>query len=175
MRSLIIKTLSPQIKGLLIRVPQRFNLAADIPVQPFVCTIVLRVPWPTALQINPQCDPPGREPAQTKQPMDAGKGCPVVAADGLRQTSSLKQAFKTALARDLSMPPKIQLPDLARSPTQMPQLQTHDLANNFFSQLIGMSVRSARLLLQTLKTIAQKPLFPLVTRLGADPIFLAER
>src|SRR5438094_314659 len=138
MRSLIIKTLSPQIKGLLIRVPQRFNLAADIPVQP-------------------------------------SRFCGTAPPPLLCQPASFQHSLKTALARDLSMPPKIQLPDLARSPTQMPQLQTHDLANNFFSQLIGMSVRSARLLLQTLKTIAQKPLFPLVTRLGADPIFLAER
>src|SRR6184192_935040 len=31
--------------------------------------------------------------------MDAGKGCPVIAADGLQQTSSLKQAFKTLAHR----------------------------------------------------------------------------
>src|SRR5207244_5745755 len=73
------------------------------------------------------------------------------------------------------MPPQIQLPNLARTPTAMRQLQAHNLANLFLRQLCRAAPRPARLLLHPAHALAQKALLPLVSRLGTDPVFLTQR
>src|SRR5882724_2408233 len=70
---------------------------------------------------------------------------------------------------------KVQFPNLARPPGHVRQLQTHNLTHFLFGQLLGMTLRPARLLLHAPNSLAQKTLLPLIPSLGANPILLTER
>src|SRR5205823_4605636 len=93
----------------------------------------------------------------------------------LRQARSLQDALKSALTRHLSVPTSVKFPDLAWSPAPVRQLQAHNLAHPLFGQLIGMTLRPARLLLHSFNSLTQKTLLPLVPSLGANPILLTQR
>src|ERR1700681_215860 len=97
------------------------------------------------------------------------------AAASLRESNSLQHSLKCALARHLPMPTQIQLPNLARSPVHMRQLQAHDLAHRFFRQLLGTALGPTRFFHHPLQTLSEKAFLPLVSGLGADPVLLAKR
>src|SRR4029434_4303628 len=93
----------------------------------------------------------------------------------LRQARSLQHSLERTFTGHLSMPTQIQLPDLARPPTQVRQLQTHYFAHFLLWQLLGMALRSPRFLFHPGQTFAPKTLPPLVSRLGADSVLLTQR
>src|SRR6185295_7406498 len=233
---------------------------ADVSMQPFVPAIVLRMAGPTALQINPQGHPPGRQPAQSQQPTHVSKGTAVVAPDGSGQSITFKQSletlanrgggrigqapqfqhvtavfvpdrqgfaslslpvippafevdgphfiggktpalapqsacfsggppaaarfgqsrplqdpFETALRSRRAMAPQIQLPQLACSPMSVGQFEPYDFTHHRFAQLAGVTVRPTRLVRHAVDSPAKEALAPLVSRLGADAILLAQR
>jgi hypothetical protein len=62
-------------------------------------SIILRVTRPASFQVDAQSHPPGRQPAQPKERVHAGKGRAVVTADSLRQTVSLKKPLEIGAHR----------------------------------------------------------------------------
>src|SRR6185295_12560476 len=97
-RTFLVELLPPQIQGGLFG-RARLQFPADVSMQPFVPAIVLRMAGPTALQINPQGHPPGRQPAQSQQPTYVSKGTAVVAPDGSGQSITFKQSLETLANR----------------------------------------------------------------------------
>ena len=94
MGAFIVKFLPPQIHGLLFGCAG-FQLHPDVPMQPFMPAIVLRMARAPALQINAQSHPPGRQPAQSQQPADMAKGVPLSLRMAPGQPVPFKQPFKT--------------------------------------------------------------------------------
>src|SRR5580704_8640827 len=84
---------------MLIDPAKALQLQADITMQAFVGSIVLRMAGAPSLQINAQGYPPGRKPAQAVHRTPTGKRAAIVTADGSRQSITLKEAFKTLLHR----------------------------------------------------------------------------
>src|SRR5206468_3772243 len=125
------------------------DFPTDVAMHPLMRSVVLGMTRATPFQINPQRNPPSRQPTQAQNSMHAGEGRAVVAADRLWQPGSLKESLQTLphlfRAGHLSMTTQIQLPNLARSPAQMCQLQAHYLAQLFLRQLLRTVSRPARL------------------------------
>ncbi len=96
MRPLLIKLLSPHIQSFLLR-RGGFEFHTNVPMHPLVPAVVLRMPGPSTLQIDAQCHPPRRQPAQSHHPLHMRKGYSVVTSNGSRQTVLLKQPLKTGL------------------------------------------------------------------------------
>jgi hypothetical protein len=57
----------------------------------------------------------------------------------------------------------------------MGQFQPHDRTNLLLAQLLGTTSRPTRLFGQTFQSFTREAFSPLVARLGAYPVFLAER
>ena len=72
--TLPVKLLSPQLQRLWRgSLTEAFQLFSDVPMQPFVPSVILRMRRSTSFQIDPQRHPPRRQPAQPVQGLHAGK------------------------------------------------------------------------------------------------------
>jgi len=110
MRPFVVKFLPPQVQRLLFRRPG-FQLAGNIPVHSFMAAIVLRMTRPTAFQINPQGQPPYRQPAQPKECISMRKRRTVITPNGRRHAMLFKQSLKTqphCLRFGVGQPPQFQ-------------------------------------------------------------------
>src|SRR5579871_3099021 len=111
--------------------------------------------------------------ATTPKPPRLSRALPTTSR--FSQPGSRQHPLKTALRGRLPVLAQIQLPNLARPPITMDLLETNNLTNLCFAQLFGMAVRSARLLCHPGQPILHKTLLPFISRLGTDPILLAQR
>src|SRR5207248_8935984 len=80
------------------------------------------------------------------------RGAAAAFASGSFSQHSLERTF----TGHLSVPTQIQLPDLARPPSHMRQLQTHYFAHFLLWELLGMALRPPRFLFHPGQTFCAK-------------------